>query len=361
VTVSQITQPLVIITGPTASGKSDLALQLASQLNGEIVSCDSVQVYRGFDIGSAKLNLAERKSIPHHLIDIVDPNQNFSVAEFVQKASNAIQDIESRNKTAIVCGGTTLYLTHLLHGLAELPPAAPELRAKLEALSNAELFRNLSESDPIRAEKLHINDRVRLIRALEAIERLNEPVSKLHAQHAYNNFHGVSSALVIILCNERKTLYEKINLRSKKMIDVGLFEETSRLIDSGYANCAPIKALGYKQASEFINGQISKEQLIEDIAKATRNYAKRQLTFFRNEPIKRGWKIRPNAEDEFVCLDDVLSIETGKKTKIKSMRALHFSMDDLLQEVKNYLDSERQGVKRQSMKRHGIEAWYVQI
>lgn len=283
--------PLLMIAGPTACGKSALAVELALRLSGEVINVDSVQIYRELRVGSAKITVEEMKGVFHHLIDIRDPDQAYNAAEFIADSGNAIAKIRAAGKLPIVCGGTNLYITHLLHGLAELPGADPEVREELEKLPSAALYERLSDIDPVTADRLHPNDRLRVIRAIETYQQSGVPASELQKRHSYSS--RVHKALIVVPCWSRDDLYARIDRRAASMIGDGLVEETRRLIEKHGEAAPPLRTLGYLQAAEFLRGGLKEEALVGEIAMYTRRYAKRQMTFWRNEPQKRGWSTRP--------------------------------------------------------------------
>lgn len=286
---------IIIISGPTASGKSSLALELAQSMNGELVNADSVQVYLGMDIGSAKLLAHELQGIPQHLVDICKPDQPLDVARYVKLADQAIANILARGKLPIIVGGSSLYIKALLHGLADLPASDAELRATLEARTSEDLFDELTRHDPLRAARLHPNDRRRVIRALESF-LLNSASQTASSQHQKHSFAKVRyRALLVCLLPERELLYERINQRSQQMLDAGLVAEVEGLISLYGAAQRPFQALGYRQVVQALVESLEQSAMPDSkglqlaIAQATRNFAKQQYTFWRNEPKKRGW------------------------------------------------------------------------
>lgn len=278
--------PLVVIAGPTASGKTALALELAARLDAEIVSADSQQVYRHFDVGTAKPSAEELASVPHHLISCVDPLEpDFSAARYGKLADAAIADITGRGKRVIVVGGTGLYLRVLLHGVMPGPARDEALRAELEAFADREgneaLHARLKAVDPATAAKHPEQDRLRVIRALEIHALTGRPASEQREEHS---FAADRYAYELWVLNpERETLYAQINLRTKKMFEAGLVDETRALVARGYREAAPMRAVGYLQALQVVDGTMSEPEAISDVAQATRHYAKRQLTWFKKE------------------------------------------------------------------------------
>jgi tRNA dimethylallyltransferase len=276
----------IIILGPTASGKTALAVELAKKINGEIISADSMQVYRGMDIGTAKPTEAERKGIPHHLIDIRNPDEEWTVSDFVNETKKAIEEIENKGKTPIIVGGTGLYLWSLVNGFSfPITPADKDLRAKLEKEPALALHSRLSSIDPAAAEKIHPNDKKRIIRALEVYELTGKPISQMQKNNSTNSPHlsvGNSVYSLIGLNPPREVLYERINERVDSMISKGLIEEVAGLKAKGYGKkLTSMQALGYKEVLDYLDGKYSREEMIEELKKRTRNFARRQMTWFR--------------------------------------------------------------------------------
>jgi tRNA dimethylallyltransferase len=284
--MSEERPPLTVIAGPTASGKTALAVELALRAGGEIVSADSQQVYRHFDIGTAKPSAGELAAVPHHLLSVVEPRETFSAAEYQRRADAVIADIASRGKRVFVVGGTGLYLRVLLHGVVEAPGADPELRASLEALAAAEgreaVHRRLAEVDPETAARLPANDLVRIIRALEIHARTGVTASEFRRAHAFAPDRYAFR--LYVLEPPREALYRAINARTEAMFAGGLVEETRALLARGYADAAPMRSVGYVQARAVVEGRMTLQEALQDTAQETRRYAKRQLTWFRREP-----------------------------------------------------------------------------
>ncbi|MBL8920722.1 MAG: tRNA (adenosine(37)-N6)-dimethylallyltransferase MiaA [Myxococcaceae bacterium] len=272
---------MLVIAGPTASGKTRVAIELAEQVGAEIVNADSQQVYRHFDIGTAKPTAAELARVTHHLVSCVDPLEAFSAARFQQLADAAIAEIAGRGRRVVVVGGTGLYIRVLLHGVVPAPGSDEALRAQLEQLADGELHAKLAAVDPITAKRLPTSDRVRLIRALEIHSLTGEPASAHRERHAFQADRYPFRLWV--LDPPREPLYAAINARAKAMFDAGLVEETRALIAKGYREAAPMGAVGYAQALQVIDGAMTVEQAIADVAQKTRHYAKRQWTWFRKE------------------------------------------------------------------------------
>jgi tRNA dimethylallyltransferase len=272
----------MVIAGPTASGKTELALWAARRLGAEIVSADSQQVYRHFDIGMAKPSAEALAEIPHHLVSCIEPTELFSGAKYQQMADAALADIHRRGKRAIVVGGTGLYIRMLLHGVVSASGSDPAYRAQLNPLSNDELYERLIAVDQPSAQRLARNDRVRMIRALEIHHLTGVPASIHREQHAFRVARY--SYRLVILDPPREAVYAAINERARMMFRAGLVAETKRLVEMGYRNAAPMRAVGYAQALQVVDGTMSEREAIDDVAQKTRHYAKRQWTWFRKEP-----------------------------------------------------------------------------
>ena len=281
------TEPLlVVVLGPTASGKTSLSLALAKPFTGEIVNCDSVAVYREFDIGTAKPSLAERAQAPHHLFDLVDPTQDVTAGEYARQARQNVSEINSRRHLAIVVGGTGLYLRALLEGLFPGPQRSEELRERLRARvanrGSGYLHKILAHLDLATAEKIHANDAPKLIRAIEVCLASRQKMSDLWRQ-GRDPLQGFR-ILRLGLDPNRSALYERINSRAAQMFDQGLVEETKTLLDKYGDRARPLTSLGYKQATQFLRGELTREQAVQSAQQGHRNYAKRQMTWFRREP-----------------------------------------------------------------------------
>jgi tRNA dimethylallyltransferase len=277
---------LVVILGPTASGKTTLSLALAEKFNGEIVNCDSVVMYREFDIGTAKPSRAERERAPHHLFDCVDPTEDVTAGEYARQARQILQEIKSRGHLPIVVGGTGLYLRALLEGLFAGPERSEALRERLRqraAQSGSQyVHRMLSRLDRTTAEKIHPNDTPKLIRAIEVCLASRQKMSELWEQ-GRDPLTGFRIRR-LGLDPDRTALYSRINLRAEQMLEKGLVEETRKLIEKYGRSARPLGSLGYKQAAQFLSGELPRELALQMIQQGHRNYAKRQMTWFRREP-----------------------------------------------------------------------------
>jgi tRNA dimethylallyltransferase len=274
--------PLVAILGPTASGKSDLALAVAERFRGEIVNYDSIQVYRHFRIGAAKLSETERRGVPHHLVDIVEPDAVFTAGEFARRAAEAIRGIRDRGRLPVLAGGTGFYLRALLDGLFPGPQRDDALRSRLARRAGDRLHRLLARFDPEAARRIHPHDHPKLIRALEVTLKARRPMTELFREGrlALEGFQ----VLKVGLMPDRDLLYDRINRRAEAMFEAGLVEEVRAILALGYpASCKPFEALGYRQALQHLRGKLTLREAIFYTQRATRQYAKRQITWFRRE------------------------------------------------------------------------------
>jgi tRNA dimethylallyltransferase len=278
--------PLIVLVGPTASGKTSLALNLAEKFNGEIVSCDSVAVYREMEIGTAKPSRDERAMIPHHLIDIVSPDETCTAGDYSRLAREALRGIVERGHLPIVAGGTGLYLRALIDGLFPAPPAQAGLRERLRAIAAkrgaAYLHRILTRFDKTAAAAIHSNDVSKVVRAIEMSLTAKEPLTA-QWEKGRDALTGYK-ILRLGLAPPRERLYERINQRAAEMFDRGLVEETGQLVERYGYECRPLTSLGYAEAVAVLRGQLTRDEAVAQAQQGHRNYAKRQGTWFRREP-----------------------------------------------------------------------------
>jgi tRNA dimethylallyltransferase len=277
---------LVVILGPTGSGKTALSLALAQRFHGEIMNCDSVAMYRDFEIGTAKPSRAERACVPHHLFDVIEPTGDVTAGEYARQGRKVLDEIRARGSLPIVVGGTGLYLRALLEGLFPGPQRSEELRERLreraDRKGSAYLHRILRRLDPAAAEKIHANDKPKLIRALEICLASREQMTEMWKQgrNALQEFR----ILRLGLNPDRVALYERINERARHMFEDGLVEETEHLLQTYGDSARPLGSLGYKQATRLLRSELTRASAIAAAQQAHRNYAKRQMTWFRREP-----------------------------------------------------------------------------
>jgi tRNA dimethylallyltransferase len=272
---------IVTIVGPTASGKTDLATRLAARIGGEVISADSVQVYRRFDLGSGKPTREELGRAPHHLVDVVDPGDAIDAARYAELATRAIEDIRARGKKPIVCGGTFLWVKALLFGLADAPPADPAIRARHHAIAEekgrGELHRLLASVDPRSAERLHPNDVVRVGRALEVFELTGETLSALHERHAFRTTRHLARLVARRVTPEDLTV--RIARRVTGWLEAGWIAEVGTLLEEGYGETRAMGSVGYREVRAHLAGELSREALGDTIVRATRVFARRQRTW----------------------------------------------------------------------------------
>jgi tRNA dimethylallyltransferase len=278
---------LAVVLGPTASGKTALSRALAERFDGEIVNCDSVAMYREFDIGTAKPTAAERGRVPHHLLDSIAPTSPITAGEYTRQARQVLTEIKARGHLPILVGGTGLYLRALLEGLFPGPQRSEELRERLreraENRGPSYLHRILRRLDRVAAEKIHANDTPKLIRAIEVCLASRQKMTELWQQHGRDPLRGFR-ILRLGLDPDRRALYDRINRRAQQMFETGLIEETQRLLETYGDAAGPLSSLGYKQAVQLLRGELTREQALQAVQQAHRNYAKRQMTWFRREP-----------------------------------------------------------------------------
>lgn len=295
--------PLIVVVGPTAAGKSSLALAVALRVGGEIVAADSMQVYRGLDIGAAKPSADERCRVPHHLLDLVDPDQPFTAADYVREASAAIADIRGRGRLPIMVGGTGLYLRALFRGLFDGPGESAPLRERLyqEAarVGTAALHRRLEAIDPEAAATIHPNDLFRIVRALEVATVCGRPISALRAEARRHHTPVQGPVLRFGLERSRQELYQRIDARVEEMMARGLLHEVQGLLHRGYSpSLRPLRAIGYRHMIGCLEGHTTLDETVAALKRDTRRYAKRQLTWFRHEDEIEWLHVEGSAVDE---------------------------------------------------------------
>ncbi len=275
---------LLAIVGPTASGKTALAVAIAERLGGEIVSADSVQVYRGFDIGSGKPSEEELSRAPHHLVDTHGPLEAIDASSWAEQAGRAIEDVRARGRIPVLCGGTFLWVKALLFGLAEAPAASPEVRERLRAVAEREgrpaLHARLRVVDPILAQRLHPNDLVRVSRALEVWEVTGRPLSAWQSEHAFASVR-YPARLVGVAC-DAVTLTERIRARARAWLAAGWIEEVEALLSSGYGDARAMGSVGYAQVRAMLAGELPRQELETAVVRATRVFARRQRTWLNH-------------------------------------------------------------------------------
>jgi len=279
---------LLAIVGPTASGKTDLAIAVAEKIGGEIVSADSVQIYRGFDIGSGKPTAEEQARARHHLIDALDPRDAVDAASFAQMAERAIDDIRARGKVPILCGGTFFWVRALVLGLVDAPPGDAEIRARHRTFAiehgRTALHAELARVDPVSAARLHPNDAVRVSRALEVFEISGRPMSEWQASHGFKSRRFDASLVGIDV--DPAVLGERITRRAEAWLAGGWIEEVERLVASGYRETRPMGSVGYKEVLAYLDGHLPREALLPTIVQSTRIFARRQRTWLKHADLR---------------------------------------------------------------------------
>ena len=290
---------IICIAGPTASGKTALAVELAKEYGGEVVSCDSMQVYKRMDIGTAKPSLEERQGIPHHMIDVAEPWEDYSVSRYCQEATAIVEDIVARGKTAIIAGGTGLYMDSLIRGNDFAPFPSTGVRERLEAEADRvgmeALLERLREIDPEAAERLHLSDRKRIIRALEVYLETGETITA-HNRRTQAVPPRFTPLWLGLDFEQRAELYDRIDRRVDIMLEMGLVEEIRGLLASGIPEkCTAMQAIGYKEFTDALDGRCTVAQAADLVRRSSRRYAKRQLTWFRRNK-QMHWIIRKPGE-----------------------------------------------------------------
>lgn len=316
-----MSKEVIVIAGPTATGKTALSIQLARELGGEIVSADSMQVYRRMDIGTAKASAAERSAAPHHMLDVAEPWEDWSAARYVEMAAACCEDILARGKTPIITGGTGLYIDSLLSGRDFAPREEGEnqlrqrLSAEYDALGGGEMLRRLGEFDPERASRLHPSDRRRIVRAME-IYMLTGVTATEHDRATKAIPPRWEALRVVLNYADRQRLYERIDSRVDEMAAAGLFEETEALLREGLSpRCTAMQAIGYKESAMAISGRISRDEALDMIKQNSRRYAKRQLTWFGRweDAVRIDWQ---DAPDIPAAVNRILALWSGQKNSL---------------------------------------------
>lgn len=281
-------EKILVVTGPTATGKTALSVELAKKLGGEIVSADSMQIYRGMDIGTAKVTKAEMQNIPHHMIDIADPSEDYSVSRYVEEADAAVRGVLSRGRLPIVAGGTNLYIDSLIAGLdfaekAEDAALRESLNKQYDDMGGEAMLEHLRGFDPERAAKLHPADKRRIVRAVEIYILTGETITR-HDEETKKRPKRYDAVKIALTFADRAVLYDRINARVDKMVSDGLFDEVKGLLDSGLSpESTSMQAIGYKEPAAYFRGEMSRDEAIELIKLSSRRYAKRQLTWLRRD------------------------------------------------------------------------------
>ena len=321
---------VLVITGPTATGKSALGVALARRLHGEILSADSMQIYRGMDIGTAKVTAAEMQGVPHHLLDIADPGEDWSAARWIDAAAAAAEDVFSRGGVPILVGGTGLYIDSLLSGRAFAESGDKALRAELSAEYDrvgGDAFRGaLAAVDPERAEKLHPSDKKRLVRAME-VWRLTGETITAHDARTQTLPPRWDALRVALTYADRAALYARIDARVDEMAAAGLFDEVARLLAAGLPpESTAMQAIGYKEAADYLLGRCSRNDALEEMKRASRRYAKRQLTWLRRDAALH-WIAWDGAPDIAAAADRVEALWTAEGTAVSPPQSALSSTD----------------------------------
>lgn len=296
---------VIAIVGPTAVGKTSLSIRLAKRFDGEIISGDSMQIYKGMDIGTSKITEEEKEDIPHYMLDIRNPGEDFSVAQFKTLVQQHIKDITERNRLPFIVGGTGLYIKSVLYDYdfsdrKRDPAITKRLETFVREKGVLPLYEKLKKIDPYQAEKIHPNNYRRVIRALEIYETTGMTMSEYHKQQKSEPIYDY---LLIGLTMERSILYEKINKRVDEMIDLGLVEEVKELIDQNLEDSQAMKAIGYKEFIPYFKGEQSLEQSIQLLKRNTRRYAKRQLTWFKNKMNVEWFDLTKAREESYLKIE----------------------------------------------------------
>lgn len=304
------------LTGATASGKTAIGLALADRLDAEVISLDSMAIYRGMDIGTAKPSATQREIVAHHMVDIVDPDRSFSVADYCAQVWTLIDEIRARDKQVLFVGGTPLYLKSLLRGLFDGPPADWEIRKQIEReveeLGVETLRQRLEMVDPLTAHKLHPNDKRRMIRALEVYRQTGQPIS--HHQRQFDEGMEASECRVFVLRWPRPILHQRIEQRVKGMFEIGLVDEVRGLLDQyGQLSHTAEQAVGYREVLEHLRDESSIDETIESVMTRTRQFARRQETWFRGLKECRWWEMEEPVDHDVVA-EAIIAMESDAKT-----------------------------------------------
>ena len=287
----------LVIAGPTGVGKTDLSIKLAKLLNADIISADSAQIYKEMDIGTAKITAEEMQGVKHYMLDVVEPIKKYSVGDYQTAVDNILNEKERESKNIILTGGTGLYIGSITEGLSDLPAGDPVLREELLKLDSEELYKKLMELDPQAAEDIHINNRRRVERAVEVCLLTGDKFSVLSKKNIKNNNYNF---LKVALERDREYLYERINLRVDIMLEKGLEKEVRALYEKYGENLRKINIIGYTELIEYFNGQVSYEEAVENIKRNSRRYAKRQFTWFKNDPTYVWFDLDKLSEEEII-------------------------------------------------------------
>ena len=287
----------LVIAGPTGVGKTDLSIKLAKLLNADIISADSAQIYKGMDIGTAKITAEEMQGVKHYMLDVVEPIKKYSVGDYQTAVDNILNEKEKENKNIILTGGTGLYIGSITEGLSDLPAGDPILREELLKLDSEELYKKLMELDPQAAQDIHINNRRRVERAVEVCLLTGYKFSVLSKKNIKNNNYNFFK---VALERDREYLYERINLRVDIMLEKGLEQEVRDLYEKYGENLRKINIIGYTELIEYFNGKVTYEEAVENIKRNSRRYAKRQFTWFKNDPTYVWFDLDKLSEEEII-------------------------------------------------------------
>ena len=299
----------IVIAGPTGVGKTALSIKLAKILDADIISADSAQVYKGMDIGTAKIGVEEMEGVPHYMLDILEPIKKYSVGDFQRDVDKILEEEEKKDKTVILTGGTGLYINSITEGLSELPASDPKMREEFMKLSSEELYEELKKVDPEGALEIHQNNKKRVERALEVYKLTGEKFSILSKKNIKNNSY---SFIKIALERGRENLYERINMRVDIMIEQGLEKEVRELYNKYGEILRKINIIGYSEFIDYFKGEITYEEAIERIKQNSRRYAKRQFTWFKNDHSYTWYNLEELSENEII--EDILkklNVEIG--------------------------------------------------